>query len=259
MASPIEFAKNHILNEIDDEVLAFSFNAGYNNEIIGTMSILENKIIRNIVIRELNMLDGEEKRIPFTACRVLFHGNDNMLIEIPPITLNNRPIITVDSITSGILPQGRINKVGGLTGVAMNMLNTNSPTDMYSNCKTEVINNNIVKISDVSYVEPNAIINLRVQSNPNMSNLPLTTHIDFAELCLLATQKWIYAKKRKDINIAILKGGAELSVLKEIVDEWNDAKELYKEKRMKFIAIMNMSDKLFMNDQIKVGLGNLTY
>ena len=31
MASPIEFAKNHILNEIDDEVLAFSFNAGYNN------------------------------------------------------------------------------------------------------------------------------------------------------------------------------------------------------------------------------------
>jgi hypothetical protein len=98
MASPIEFAKNHILNEIDDEVLAFSFNAGYNNEIIGTMSILENKIIRNIVIRELNMLDGEEKRIPFTACRVLFHGNDNMLIEIPAITLNNRPIITVNGI-----------------------------------------------------------------------------------------------------------------------------------------------------------------
>ena len=37
------------------------------------------------------------------------------------------------------------------------------------------------------------------------------------------------------------------------------ANKLYKEKRTKFIAIMNMSDKLFMNDQIKIGLGNLTY
>lgn len=253
----IEHAKSHIVNEIDDDILTFAFRTGYANEIIGAMSVLENKIIRNIVIKELNLLDGEEKRIPFTACKLLMSGNGVMLIEIPSNALNNRPIITVDNIMSGGVGQARLNRVGGLPGLAINMLNTNLPTDLYSNCKVEVMNNNIIKVSEVSYMEPNAIISLRVHSNPNLSNLPSTTHVDFAELCLYATQKWIYAKKRKDINLAVLKGGAELSIIKDIVDEWSDAGELYKEKRKEFIAIMNMSDKRFMNEQIQLGVGNL--
>lgn len=253
----IEHAKSHITNEIDDDILTFAFKTGYTNEIIGVMSVLENKIIRNIVIKELNLLDGEEKRIPFTACKLLMSANGVMLIEIPSNVLNNRPIITVDNIMSGGVGQARLNRVGGLPGLAINMLNTNSPTDLYSNCKVEIINNNIIKVSEVSYMEPNAIISLRVHSNPNLSNLPSTTHVDFAELCLYATQKWIYAKKRKDINLAVLKGGAELSIIKEMVDEWSDAAEEYKEKRKEFIAIMNMSDKRFMNEQIQLGVGNL--
>lgn len=253
----IEHAKDHIINEIDDDILTFCFKAGYSNEIIGAMSILENKIIRNIVIKELNLLDGEEKRIPFTACKLLMSNNGIMLIEIPSNVLNNRPIITVDNIMSGGVGQARLNRVGGLPGLAINMLNTNLPTDMYSNCKVEVINNNIIKVSEVSYMEPNAIISLRVHANPNMSNLPSTTHLDFAKLCLLATKKWIYAKKRKDINMAVLRGGAELSIMKEMVDEWSDAKDLYEEKQKEFIAIMNMSDGRFMNEQIQLTVGNL--
>jgi len=253
----IEHAKSYIMDEIDDDIITFCFKAGYNNEIIGAMSIVENKIIRNIVIKELNLLDGEEKRIPFTACKLLMSNNGTMLIEVPNNVLNNRPIITVDNIMSGGVGQARLNRVGGLPGLAINMLNTNLPTDMYSNCKVEVINNNIIKVSGVSYMEPNAIISLRVHANPNMSNLPSTTHIDFAELCLLATQKWIYAKKRKDINMAVLRGGAELSIMKEMVDEWSESKELYKEKQKEFIAIMNMSDGRFMNEQIQLTVGNL--
>ena len=253
----IEHAKSSIVDEIDDDILTFCFKTGYSNEIIGAMSVLENRIIRNIVIKELNLLDGEEKRIPFSACKLLVAANGVWLIEIPANVLNNRPIITVDNIMSGGVGQARMNRVGGLPGVAINMLNSNMSTDMYSNCKIEVMNNNIVKISEVSYMEPNAILSVRVHANPNLSNLPATTHVDFAELCLYATQKWIYAKKRKDINMAVLKGGVELSIIKEIVDEWSEAKELYKEKRTQFIAIMNMSDKRFMNEQIGLGVGNL--
>lgn len=259
MSNAIEHAKSHIIDEIDDDILTFCFKAGYANEIIGVMSILENKIIRNIVIKEINLLDGEEKRIPYSACKTLYNANGTILLEIPNIVLNNRPVITVDNIISGSIGQARLNRVGGLAGNAINMLNTNLPTDMYSNCKLEVINNNIIKISEVNYMEPNAILTVRVQSNPNLSNLPVTTHIDFAELCLLAVQKWIYAKKRKDINMAVLRGGVELSIMKEIVDEWSDAKETYKEKRTQFLAVMNMSDKRFMNEQIGLGVGNLYY
>lgn len=59
---------------------------------------------------------------------------------------------------SGGVGQARMNRIGGLpTGVAINMLNSNMSTDMYSNYKIEVMNNNIVKISEVSYMEPNAL------------------------------------------------------------------------------------------------------
>lgn len=253
----IEFAKSHIANKIDDRVLQYCFKEVYNTQMIGSLSIMENKVIRNIVLKEINLLDGEEKRIPFSACKLLFTAGDYMLIDVPATVLNNRPILTADHLASGTVGQGRTNNVGGLSGMMISMLNNLSATDTYVNAKLEVVNNNIIKISQIGYVEPNAILTVRVQSNPNLSNLPATTHVDFGKLCLIAVKDWIYNKKRVDIAVAAINGGVELSIIKEIVDEWSDKGTEYEEERTKFIAIMNMSDRVFMDSQIKLGVGNL--
>lgn len=253
----IEHAKSHIANEIDDKILQYCFKETYNTQIIAALSVMENKVIRNVVLKEINLLDGEEKRVPFSACKLLFRAGDYMLVEVPPAILNNRPILTADHLASGTVGQGRTNNVGGLSGMMIDMLNNLSATDTYVNAKLEVMNNNIIKIGQVGFIEPNAILTVRVQSNPNLSNLPATTHVDFAKLCLIGVKKWIYNKKRIDIATAALNGGAELSIIKEIVDEWSDKGTEYEEERAKFISIMNMSDRSFMDSQIKIGVGNL--
>jgi len=255
----IEYAKKYIMDEMEDKLLTFCFTPKYGANLVSIPSIIENKIIRNIVVAELNMLEGVEKKVPISAANVKYSAEGIMLLEIPKKYLNNSPILSVDSIVTAPYNTYMNTVQGGFQGAVEKLFRTHADLDMYSNVKLEVISENLIKIENIEYFDPYSIINLRVQNNPNMNNLPTQTHIPFAELCLIAVEKWIYKKKRIEINSNVLKGGVELSILKEIVDEYSDRDELYKEKRKKMIAIINMADQRFRNTRIKAGVGNLMY
>lgn len=255
----VEFAKGHIFREIDNDVLNFAFRSKITNFAIGIPSVIEHIIIRNMVILELNLLEGEEKKIPISSCVLKFNNNGIMALEIPKQVLNFRPLLSADYIISAPYNFVGANVSAGLNGALKKMVNSVSTVPVTSNARIEILNENTIKIEGTDYLDPYSTLSVRVQNNPNMSNIPLTSHIKFGELCEFATQKWIYTHKRKEIENNIITGGSELIGIKAIVDEWSDSKDKYQEARKKFVAILNMADSRFSEQQTKSRMGNLNY
>ena len=259
MSNVIEIAKKHILTEIDNDVIQFAFAKRIGSQLVSAISVLEHAVIRNNVISDINLLDGEEKKVPVASCIVKFHRDGVLLLEIPKRVLNNRPVLTADYIISTPLAGYNSPAMGGMSGLLKKMYNTTATPPTDSNVRLEVVSENLIKMDNIDFLDPNSLLSIRVQNNPNLSNLPATTYIKFAELCELAVQKWIYAHKRKEINTNVLTGGTELVELKNIVDEWSDSKEAYREARKEFVGIMNMADSRFQNQLVKSQVGSLQY
>lgn len=255
----VEFAKGHIFREIDNDVLTYAFKPSVGNTLIGIPSIIEHLIIRNMVIAELNLLEGEEKKVPIGSCNLKLNNGSVMILEIPKTLLNNRPLLTADYVISAPYNHTGMRIPNGVNGAFSKMLHSNSNIGATTNTRIEVMNENIVKLEGMDYLDPLAVISVRVQNNPNMSNIPATAHIKFAELCELAVQKWIYTHKRKSISTNVITGGVELVEIKNIVDEWSDAKEQYKEARKIMVSIINMADSRFGQQMISGRIGNLNY
>lgn len=255
----IEFAKGHIFREIDNDVLTFAFKPKVGNNLVGVPSVIEHLIIRNMVVAELNLLEGEEKKVPIGLCNLKLNNGRVMILEIPKSLLNNRPLLSADYSISAPYNQQNVRGQNGIAGAFNKMLRSNSGIPVTSNTRTEVMNENIIKIEGTDYLDPLSMLSVRVQNNPNMSNIPATAFIKFAELCEVAVQKWIYTHKRKEISTNVITGGAELVEIKNIVDEWSDAKERYKEERKTMVSIINMADSRFSHQLVSGRLGNLNY
>lgn len=255
----VEWAKGHIFREIDNDVLTFAFRPKVGNALVGIPSVIEHLIIRNMVIAELNLLEGEEKKIPIGLCNLKLNNGQVMIIEIPKQLLNNRPVLSADYVISAPALNTGMRVPGGVNGALSKMMHSNSAIGATTNTRTEVLNENMIKIEGIDYLDPLSSISVRVQNNPNMSNIPATAFIKFGELCEVAVQKWIYAHKRKEISTNIITGGAELVEIKNIVDEWSDAKDKYKEERKIMVSIINMADSRFGQQMISGRIGNLNY
>lgn len=255
----VEFAKGHIFREIDNDVLTYAFKPKVGNNLVGVPSIIEHLIIRNMVIAELNLLEGVEKKIPIGLCNLKLNNGQVMILEIPKNLLNNRPILTADYVITTPYNSTGMRLPSGVNGALAKMLNSNNNISANMNSRVEVMNENIIKIEGIDYLDPLSTIIVRVQNNPNMSNIPATAFIKFGELCELAVQKWVYAHKRKSISTNVLTGGAELVEIKAIVDEWSDAKEQYKEARKVMVSIINMADSRFGQQLVSGRIGNLNY
>lgn len=259
MSNAIETAKRYILTEIDNDVINYAFSRRVGSQLVSAISTLEHIVIRNNVIADINLLEGEEKKIPVANCILKFNKDGILLLEVPKKVLNNRPLLSADYLISSQISNYSMQSTGGTSGLLRKMMNTASTPPMNSTVRLEVVSENLIKLENVEFLDPNSLISVRVQNNPNLSNLPASAHIKFAELCELAVQKWIYAHKRKEINSNVLTGGAELVELKTIVDEWSDSKDAYREARKEFIGILNMSDNRFQNEIVKSQVGSLQY
>ena len=255
----VEWAKGHIFREIDNDVLTFAFRPKVGSGLIGIPSVVEHLVIRNMVIAELNLLDGEEKKIPIGSCNLKLNNGSIMIIEVPKTLLNNRPILSADYVISAPNTNIGMRIPSGINGALSKMLHSNSSLGATTNTRTEVLNENMIKIEGVDYLNPLSMLSVRVQNNPNMSNIPATAFVKFGELCEIAVQKWIYTHKRKEISTNIITGGVELVEIKNIVDEWSDAKEKYKEERKIMVSIINMADSRFGQQLISGRVGNLNY
>lgn len=96
-----------------------------------------------------------------------------------------------------------------------------------STARVQLIGENTVMVRDTVILPPNVYLRCILANDEQMSHLQLRTIPTFEELVTYAVKSYIYNTFRFEISLGELFGGQELGVVKETVDEYRDAEEMY--------------------------------
>jgi len=217
----------------------------YTAEFVSLDKLIIDNVIEAKVLPDLNAIRGQEISIYLKDCQMHTVSPDGFrletVIKVPPKILNGRNIISPLSI---VLEYGPVNTGSSnyFVQIAEAAVNARSATTGFSTTDLELIGNNTILVHEnlpviVGY------LNVIIENDKNMNNLNPRFYNIFGELCTWATKAYIYNTLIVDLNKGLIIGGHELSIIKDIIDSYQDAYEQYKT-----LLKEKMGKILFMND-----------
>jgi hypothetical protein len=261
MASvPVEYAVKYIQRLIPEEMLRLAFREiGYPNTLIGTPERLKNKVIRDIVLTDCNLIAGQECRIPVEKCQILTSGETFYVIKVPKELTNNKSIFSPLYTINMPYNLNTRNNLVNVAGSVQKLYNSNASTDMMSNTRLELLGENTILLDNCSYLDQFLTLVVSVANEPDLRNLNPRAYVNFGKLCLYATRSFIYNKLKIEVNRNALIAGVGLDVVKEILDEYRDSEDLYQEYLRTFQSILNMSRSDFTSQRITESISNFRF
>lgn len=288
--SPVQFAIAEIRAVIPDEILELAFlpktryrlaKSRFTPKSIDSQiyhQVINERIRRHVDIQGAKQITINLSNVPFEEVNV--GGSQAWVCHIPKKLTGGRTITHVISVHVGLMGTANGYLGGSATqfGIGVNtrslnhscgndinlqaaraLMDANKPMDMNYTSNVYLIDENTIMVEDRI---PLSNIELRCQvSSDEEFSFIQGAHIQvFAELCLLATQAYIYKKLSIASDKAILDGGMDLGVAKEWIDKFADSNEQFNELvKGKWAKIQKMSDKPRYNHwlNMKVPLINL--
>ena len=262
--SAIKYGIDRIFREINPEILTLAFMRKSDFFSIKTTlaAQIEDLVIKNIVLKDTNLIGGITVRLPLNNCRLNYYEQNmtghNLVIFVPYNLTNNKKIIepTLLMSTTDYGSKYNITK-----NVVMNDLNKimdkHSISNNFTTSNLELVAPNTILVHDSVYMISSGFLEVIVENNNNLSNISPRTYFLFGEMCVLAAKMFIYNKLIVDLDSGVLYGGHELSKAKDIIDSYESAFEDYKTFiEEKWSKALFMNDSIAMNDFIKGMIGN---
>lgn len=251
MSSAIQKAISEIKFQIPIEILqiAFTENSQHLNQMISLDDRILSSIIRPRVMVDANLVGGIETRISLNDCNISAMNNREFVVDIPKSLTSHRSIVSVLSLVSNVVYQQSTaysEMPAGLSS-AMNMMNNLGTENVVQTARLEIIGDGIVLVQDPTIHLVNGVLRCIVENGKNMENLNPRSYLAFSKLCILATKSYIYNSLLIKIDKGYIYGGHELGVIKDVIDSYNGAEELYQEylnTTFRKVAFINDSDKM---------------
>lgn len=254
---------NEIPQEIIDEAFVIPFRTNYFTPVSADAMIME-KVVQARVLPELNITYAVTYKVPIHMCKVTQTGIAEYVVEVPPKTTANRKIVTVLGISAaamGTVPYGHNQTIHYGSGSAIldagtKLANATGGAALDYNARVQMISPNAFRVQYQGYLNPSYSVELVLEHDSTLSNIPITSVLHFQELVLEATKAYIYNKLKIKIDRAKLDGGSELGAFQEIVDSYADANEKYKELRERSTKISWFNDREGLWDFMRNIIGN---
>ena len=233
---------------IPREVLDLAFvkrHQYYTAEFVSLDKLIIDNVIEAKILPDLNVVRGQEVSIPLTNCDIVTVSPDAFRIEtvikVPPRILNGRSIVSPLQIS---LEYGPMNSGGNsyVTQIAEAAVNAKMAPTGFTTTDLELIGNNTILVHE-NLPLIMGYLSVMIENDKNMNNLNPSYYNTFGDLCVLATKAYIYNTLVVDLNKGLIIGGKELSVIKDIIDNYSSIYEEYK-TMLKEV----MGKVLFMND-----------
>lgn len=245
---------------ISPELLQIGFveNFGRTNHIVSLDERIKNSVIRPIVIKDCNLSGGVVVSIPVSQCAYSEMTRAEYIIEVPKSLTANRSINNILSLvsnTSYITGLPMFNTSSALTQ-AQHMMDALAAVNIVQTSRLELIGDNVILVQDPSITIFNTTIRAEIEYDEMMSNLHPRYLNHFAELCVLATKRYIYNYLKVKLDQGYIYGGHELGKIADEVDSFSDAADQYKEylrDTMRKILFMNHSDNMARYIQSMLG------
>lgn len=237
----IEHALTTIKIHIPDLILKLTFNNnGFNNTFGSMVSIdemIREKVIRDRVMPMISNVNGESKDVPLHKCE--FVSGDvikGYIYHIPKSETEGRNVVSIVNVTMigyghrarSMFDQGGMysNRGSEYTTLSAASIRSASAPNItsYSNFKYNG-NNNVYLPFPIGEYSASAHFRCIIENDANMANISRETYNSFGKLCVLAAKTYIYNEMSIKLDQGYIEGGAEIGVVKDIIDDYSDAAE----------------------------------
>lgn len=261
---PANKAIDEIMYEIPREILELAFidinirNSPWVQQHVNIETMIREQIIYRRVRRDLNLIGGAEIKIPLGGLEPRRVEPYAEIYTIPLELTGGREIIQPVFVSYG--QEGGFGYTHGtsqfsgylgsepdrsaVTGQMMGVLSSHSPIPMVSTDNVSLVAPNTIMVRDVVAKTPHSWLVALVANSGEMENIQPGHYGLVAELCVWACKAFIHTKLRVTIDQGQLMAGQDLGVIRDIVSEYADANQTYKD------LLKEKGGKLmFMNDR----------
>jgi hypothetical protein len=272
---PVTTAINNIKFEVPREILNQAFmpkrydptrRVRYQDNVFAA-SIDE--LIRTIVVDgrvaiDVNLLSGTEMVLPLSHAERDHVDPWNVIYRFGTDVTGGRRITAVYEVLYGVTQGLNGNNVSGLTmqrssamlKVGRDILNASVGVNTASTSYCQLVGQNTVLVNDVNQMIAYGGLRCRLSHELNFNDIKPVYYHAFGELVTLATKAYIYNTLVIDLDEGAIKGGASLGRIREIVDQYADANQMYKEYlTTKWQRIGMMNDTEAYRKVMKLALG----
>jgi hypothetical protein len=243
----IQYALNEVRNHIPQPILHQAFIQPLANQGVfqrfqptnGQHSVdyeIRDKVIEGRVNIDCNLIGGTQ--VTFDLSNTPRDEIDwyVRVYHVPYEQTEGRKIVSVQhlsytnphaSVTHGYTADGSGN---AFNAASRDMYNASAPMPIVATADCQLIGDNVVLVRDNVYqLSPHLSLTALVENEMGMANLNPMAYRAYGTLVLYATMAYIYNTLRIQLSQGALHAGQELGVIREIVDGYADANELYSE------------------------------
>lgn len=256
----LTYAINNLNFVIPKEVLEITFKAPtphFNNSLSLEEKMMAT-VIRPRILTDTNIVGGVQVVIDLSRCEVTMYNNTTYVVNVPKALTNNRSIISLLSVVTMTTPMGNSALYSTVNNSMLgNMQNNISSVDITQTTRLEMIGDNVFIIETSQPYLTNAMLRCNIENASNMENINPRNFTVFAKLVELGVKSYIRNNNIVKIDKGFIYGGHELSIIKDIIDEYSDAEEMYQELlNGKWKKVSFMNNKEAMHRHVRSMLGN---
>lgn len=247
MNDAISVALQRIKSQIPPQILEVAFRKKDAGPIVN-LSIeyqILNEVIRTRVMTDCNLMGGKTTQISLssswweetraTMSQINSGTGPFSIYRIPAEARENKDILEVHHIQYPMpygngASYGRVPSGANLCGASKNLMQSHTAGDITQTPLPELLQGNIIRLHPGSFAHINWVITCRLAYDENMTNLNSSAIDSFAKLCVLAVKQAVYNKLIITLDAGFIQGGAEITSFRNIIDQWSDIEQEYKEE-----------------------------
>lgn len=268
--NPIKKAIDEIRFRIPREILNLVFQDtqySWRNTPLALEEQITNKVLRARVLVDCDLVGGDEVFIDLEGVPQEMTNTFTTVYYIPKEKTQNRSINSVLSVS--YITSAAAMAMAGHTGfdpcsvtpglqMAQAMMNAHSPIPPVSTAKVQLIGENTVMVRDTAPPIGFGYLRCILSNDEALSHLQLRSIPAFCDLAVLACKAFIYNEYIVTLDKGQLHGGQEIGVVRNIIEGYSDAEELYQLfRREKWAKVAFMNDRETFERFIKLQIGSM--
>lgn len=241
----ITVALNRVNFEVPPEVLRYTFSPtrydpSKNGLIrdystgISNDTVIRRQVVEARVLVDLDLCSGVEIFIPLNNVESDWVDQWTMVYRIPKELTQGRSITEVYGLSYGA--GHSLGNVGAISEdrsmvleAAAGLMQSNVAWTQVQTAYCTLVADNTVMVTNMNRMPGIAYLRCLVSHDPNLSNIPGHYADVFSELVILATKAHIYNRTLIQLDEGAIRGGASLGRIREVVDSYADANQMYRE------------------------------
>lgn len=252
MSAAINYALRKVTMRINPTVLNEAFLKPLGKYFVEPVSIehqILTKVVRERVIPDMDVIGGREIFVDLSKVPRETIEQFTTVFRIPKKLTDGRSIISVLSVN--FLDPNALNSFGTTSSCGRGellqagkaLLDSNANIPPVSSAYTEIVAENVICVRYTHVLPPNTFLRCRLSNDENLNGLPQRAFNYFAEAVFLATKAYIYNNMIVEMDQGVIAGGRELGSIRNIVEGFADADEMYEEYlRETFMAVLHSAD-----------------